>query len=310
MLANDNIIRKRHIGIISKIIFDKRRANISILRILSGKSNAVYKCVIDNKCYIIKSGHINKKLMLSFEKKLLLREKNALDLMHKQGIKVPKIIGYYPFGTVIKKEFSIIEYIENDKIDDKSKIDFYQLYDVYNDIHDIHGDNFGYIGGKQYDKWYDFICSLSYELLDLASKYNMLNNCVIAGLRKEICNNKELFDRILQPCFVQNDFGVKNILFEEKSGQYEFKALIDFEHSLYGDPDFELARMEMTDKYCFNKIKEFVNYEVDDDRVARFRIYSLLCILISMHIMKVKNNVPIKYKILKNKFIELYINES
>lgn len=318
MLKNDNLLCRKEVKIILKDFYDNREKLKHKKRLAGGKNNATYHVISSSsqKGILIRSAHIDKTNLLSFEKNMMSQEKTTLSMLDTAGIPVPKLLKYVPFGEVIKKEYAIYEYIENDRpiFEKVSKneyippnVDFESLNLLVDKVHEIKGSGFGYVSKPLYSSWYSFIVDLSNELLDIAERHSFFADKIyIEELRKEIADSKEIFEEIKEPIFLRNDIGLKNYLFKQVGDEYRCIYLIDVELSMFGDIDFEFSRAKLTDKFCYDKIMTEHKQNLTPNRIKRLRIYSLLNYLISMHIMKVKYYIPQYFNTLKKQFIEIF----
>lgn len=137
---------------------------------------------------------------------MMSQEKTTLSMLGAAGIPVPKLLKYVPFGEVIKKEYTIYEYIESDRpiFEKVSKneyippnINFESLNLLIDKVHEIKGSGFGYVSKPLYSSWYSYIVDLSNELLDIAEQHSFfVDNIYIEELRREIADSKEIFEEI------------------------------------------------------------------------------------------------------------------
>jgi aminoglycoside phosphotransferase (APT) family kinase protein len=322
MLKCDNLLSKRQINKILKDFYNKPDKLISKTRLTGGKSNAAYKVVSSSNLngILIRSAHVDKTALLSFEKNMMAREQATAETLAANGVPVPKVLKYCPYGSVIKREYAIYEFIPSDEPKwekDQSggyvppNLDFDAVNDAVNRMHAICGNGFGYLSMPLFKTWYEFILSLGGELLGLAETHHFFEDKQYTeGLRAYIQSGKEIFDEIKEPFFVHNDIGQKNMLFKNINGKFVLHTVIDIERSMFGDTDWEFSRAKLTDENCYSHIMNDQKQNLPVNRIKRLRIYSLLNLLISMHTMKVKHRAPDYFKELRERYIDIFKRES
>jgi len=312
MLRYDNYILKFQAKTIVKDFFGKNTELISFKRLSGGKSAKTYHIIssADVNGILIRVAHVHKKALLNYEKIMMSGEQATAELLLSQGISVPKVLKYCPYGSIIKREYAIYEFVQSHKPTDWNKIDCASLMPIIDAFHKIEGKAFGFCCHAVYGTWHEFLSDYSEELFTLAKKHRLFKDTgYIEDLRSEIKNSKEIFNEIKTPYFVHNDIGRKNFLYEKDDEKYVYKTLIDLERSMFGDIDFDLGRAKLTDSTLYQYIVDHTKDEsMSLNRKKRLRIYSLLQYLKHMYLLCGQYWLPFRFKKIQKLYIQCFNN--
>lgn len=219
--------------------------NITLLG--DGEFNAVYEITADRN-YVLKISPDANTQVLTYEKGIMKAELYWYDILRNNtSIKVPEIY-YSDFShEQINADWFIMEKLEGKP---KNRFEFTPeekdeasgaLAKMSAEIHNIKGNQFGYIQNKMYGNWYFAL---------RAAAENLAEDCRRKGKSSRrgkrfinyIDRHRNIFEKA--PCTMVNyDIWDANIICLRRNGSIEY-AWIDPERSFWGDPMFDFCCLD------------------------------------------------------------------
>jgi aminoglycoside phosphotransferase (APT) family kinase protein len=286
-------------------------------RITNGESNEIYDVTLSNHEQIIikiarPRKHLNKELLNDFTKEQWVSEQCLI-----QNLPVAKVHFLKTYKDR-KEVFSVCiqEKLEGDALNDllvdeaihkpdlgKVAIELGGLSSI---IHTIHTTGFGDIDGYgdgEYDTWAEFILEPYRQrdrLYEVADKLRLGRDAVDSAF-DILQEHTYLYDTV-EPKLLYGDFNPRNVLVKN----LQITGLIDFEHSLSGDPIYDLSRWDYF--YVFHEfdtsllIDQYRNKDIfGGSFLTKFHLYKLRFGLDILEYFDRKEN-PLGLQVAKNNF--------
>lgn len=183
------------------------------------------------------------------------RENRAYQLMKENGIPVPEYVLCDVSKSISKYDYMITKIISGHNIEHSwnslSKSQRYSLShqagQLLKKIHTIKNNFFGDLVTNspmsQSSQWSEYLkCKLTFHLNE-ASEYKLFDAVLLKNIWSIFDFFVPIIDDQLRPSFVHVDFHFGNMLFEKDL----IKSILDFEWSFWGDPLYDLCRVEDLD---------------------------------------------------------------
>ncbi len=282
--------------LVNKNFSDKVKVQ-SITEYSEGFFNAVY-CVEFVETFegykevVLKTGIEQDRYVLTYEKDIMRTETEVYNKLSECGVPIPKIL-YTDFSRkLVKCDYFFMEKLEgatwekteNLLTDENRKKLHYELGRYTAMIHNLEGDYFGYIKNDksyQFSTWKEAFKSFIDNIIEDGVKGGVDLPC------DEIYSKIEPFfyalDDVKKPSLVNYDMWSKNIILNNKDGEYVIAGIIDHERAFYGDP---IAEFISTQTICGNledatKFKEGYSevngtfFEMNKNEQIRFMLYNV-----------------------------------
>jgi aminoglycoside phosphotransferase (APT) family kinase protein len=252
-----------------------------------------------NNGLVLRVAPINKHLLLEFEQDMMSTEPLFGELLHKNGIPTSKVLKYAPKGSVIDREYIIMEYIESVPISSIGKFGAKSIYkeagSLTAKIHLIKNDKFGWVRGHNnllFDTWCEFIRYFANELTEKAKTYDLLRPDDIVKFNLTIDSAKNILNEIKEPRVVHADLWQGNVLVDKKN--YKIMAIIDLDRTIFGDRFWDLSSPWIINKAFLAGYGEALPN--DNNHKIRARIYRLIATLLGAYVWKAQYDNPKMFK--------------
>ena len=210
----------------------------------------------DGRRYVLRSGPVNRQLLLPFELRLFLSETAVYKLCHERGIPVPNVVELVlpddrADSSIDCRGYMITEYIDSLPMtselispDEKSALRR-ELGEITARFNSIEGTRFGRVcdvsgtadGG--YTRWSDWLESEFSEVCNAIRPYEVFSERELDGFMRLPEKYRGLLDEVTTPRLVHADLWEGNVLVTPD--RKHIAAIIDADRALFGDVGFELA---------------------------------------------------------------------
>ena len=210
----------------------------------------------DGLRYVLRSGPVNRQLLLPFELRLFLSETAVYKLCHERGIPVPNVVELVlpddrADSSIDCRGYMITEYIDSLPMtselispDEKSALRR-ELGEITARFNSIEGTRFGRVcdvsgtadGG--YTRWSDWLESEFSEVCNAIRPYEVFSERELDGFMRLPEKYRGLLDEVTTPRLVHADLWEGNVLVTPD--KKHIAAIIDADRALFGDVGFELA---------------------------------------------------------------------
>ena len=215
----------------------------------------------DGRRYVLRSGPVNRQLLLPFELRLFLSETAVYRLCHERGIPVPVVtVSVLPDdraddNSLDCRGYMITEYIDSLPMtselispDEKSVLRR-ELGEITARFNSIEGARFGRVcdvlgasgagGGSGFARWSDWLESEFSEVCNAIRPYEVFSETELDCVLNLPEKYRGLLDEVTTPRLVHADLWEGNVLVTPD--KKHIAAIIDADRALFGDVGFELA---------------------------------------------------------------------
>ena len=224
--------------------------------------------------------------LFSYERHLMLAEKWASELCDKQEIPVPKVIAVDDSLELIDRPFMLSAYIPakslpkiNVPIEKKAEC-YVEAGHAIRRMHDITGRKFGRLAlqvkADGFNTWSEAILYEIEEWKKAAVPVHLLPDNMYTEIDSLFRVHIKLLNKIVIPHLVHGDLWSGNILANVEDGICRFRALIDADHSLFGDPEFDFSGGMVNEAFAEGYGRRLKSYKEDEESFIRRKLYLLL----------------------------------
>lgn len=215
----------------------------------------------DGRRYVLRSGPVNRQLLLPFELRLFLSETAVYKLCHERGIPVPNVVELVlpddraDDNSLDCRGYMITEYIDSLPMtselispDEKSALRR-ELGEITARFNSIEGARFGRVcdvlgtsdagGGSGFARWSDWLESEFAAACDAIRPYKVFSERELDGFMRLPEKYRGLLDEVMTPRLIHADLWEGNVLVTPD--KKHIAAIIDADRALFGDVGFELA---------------------------------------------------------------------
>ncbi len=223
--------------------------------------------------------------LFSYEKYLMSAEKQASMLCAANGVPVPKILFVDESMMLIDRAYMLSEYIpavslnQMDIPNTAKEACYEEAGRAIRRLHNIKGARFGRLAhlvhGKGFDKWSE---ALLYEVevwKEVAKPAALFPERVFTAIDSIFQAHTALLDQITIPHLVHGDLWSGNLLASMEAGVCRFRAIIDMDHALWGDSEYDFSGKMLNDAFARGYGSRLLEYEEDADSFVRRKLYLL-----------------------------------
>lgn len=224
-------------------------------RLSGGLFNATWRVSLsDGEKYILRVAPEQEHLF-SYETHLMMAEQWAYSLCRAQEIPVPDVLLVDASGRYLKRPYMITRCINGMSLHQIPLSKELQT-DCYRDagqmvrkMHSIQGKRFGRLAQQLkeggFNTWSEAIFFELETWKRTAQPLNLIPNDEITAISHIFKEYSSVLDEIKFPCLVHGDLWNGNILASIDGGKCKFQALIDADHALFGDPEWDFSGEQM-----------------------------------------------------------------
>ncbi len=175
----------------------------------------------------------------------------AADECLQNKVLAPKVLTVDTSRSVIDTTYMLMEFIDGQPINSYALIEedrincYFQAGQAMNVMHHIKGDQFGrpfqVKRHNGFTTWSEALLFEVRDLLDYAETTKLYTSINRNEIESVFQANRRLLDEITQPFLVHGDLWSGNILVNRPSDAYKFCGYIDFDQSLFGDPQYDFS---------------------------------------------------------------------
>lgn len=259
--------------------------NTSRLLILSDGSRVVLRISPDSE------------RLFSYERYLMPAGKLAGELCERAGVPLPKIIVVDDSLELIERTYMLSLYIPaqslhkiNLPVDEKAEC-YKKAGQAIRLMHSVTGLKFGrlafQIAKGGFDTWGDAVLYEVEEWKNVSGPVNLLSGDMFKKIDSVFMSHIELLNRITVPHLIHGDLWPGNILARVDNGICHFQALIDLDHAIFGDPEFDFSGGMMNDAFAEGYGRPLKG---DKSSFIRRRLYLLLYCMRQCYVFKYLHN--------------------
>lgn len=267
---------------------------ISCYPLSGGLFNTTYLLVLSDAGKAVLRIAPNKALLFQYEQYLMQAEKMAYDLCHQQLLPVPNVIYVDDSMQLIDRTFMLTEYINGSslhqiKLSEEEKSSCYrEAGRTIKGIHSISGSRFGrlayLITGKGFKTWGEAIIYEVEEWKRTTYPLHLLSERAVAEIDEVFIKFLPVLNEIIVPYLAHGDLWIGNILADTESGRCSFKAVIDADHAIFGDPEFDFPNGRQINKAFAEGYGKALNQ--NRNSYIRRKLYLLLVSMRQCYVFK------------------------
>lgn len=227
--------------------------NIRITPVPSGKFNSTFFVDCDSRSYVIRIAPEDSVPQLFYEKNMMLREPDIHTLLSKStSIPIPRVIALDTDRDIVDSTAIILERLPGipmSRLPADANHDgiLARVGEYLAETHAIRGDFYGYPSEKTMppcSNWQTAFFIMWHLLLVDLDSTELYTDSEINALKKAPDLYRNCFLHNPPPCLLHMDVWQQNILVHPV--RHTLTGLIDWDRSLFGDPEIELAVLD----YC------------------------------------------------------------
>lgn len=279
----DDAIPHQILAAIVELHFPSERL-VEAYKLSGGFFNTSYQLTLSHSEKVILRIAPDAQYLLPYEHFLMQAEKWAYAICSQNGLPVPSVIAVGEGLMPCKRTYMLTRCIPGMSLH-KISIPSEEKKDCYRDagrfmhrMHSIRGERFGRLamqlnhGG--FDTWGEAIMNEVTEWKQFVIPLQLLPAEIFDAIDTVFSGQLPLLNRITVPHLVHGDLWSGNILANIEDGVCRFKAFIDADHAIFGDPDFDFSGGRMINA----SFEEGYGKPLDDneDAFIRRRLYLLL----------------------------------
>lgn len=272
-----------------KVIIQKQFGSLSLLsvkRLSGGIYNSSYLLSMANhQKYVLRiSPKLNR--MFSYDKHLMSAEARATKLCSLQGIPVPQIVVVDESLEIVDRPYMLSLYIparslHQIKIPEPEKANCYaDAGRAIRMMHSITGSCFGrlahQIDQNGFATWGEAILYELQESKRIAESVNLFPQAIISKIEELFISYVDVLNQINIPYLAHGDLWSGNILASYDNGKCHFKAVIDMDHAIWGDPEFDFSGGMMNNAFANGYGMQLEGYHEKPNSFIRRKLYLLL----------------------------------
>ena len=210
---------------------------------------------------------------------------NAADLLHKHEIPTPEVLVVDDSMELIDRPYMLSTYIPANALNGidlpmESKVTCYEEAGrVVSGLHKITGQRFGRLALMTYEEgfstWGEAVMFEIQEWKKQAFPAKILPRDYYSKIDYVFQSHMPLLNKIEVPHLTHGDLWSGNILAEVDRGICHFKAIIDLDQALWGDPEYDFSGGMMNDSFAKGYGRNLSNYGEDRNSYVRRKLYLL-----------------------------------
>lgn len=248
-----------------------------------GMINTSYRIRLsDGGQWVLRIGPPDKSILLPYERRLPSAENLFYELCRTHGIPVPRVAAFREEMPPLR-DYMFTEHLParalcaEGRTDEERALLRERAGALAAKMHAVTGTKFGRLtkiaNGGGYSRWSDALLAECAEWEDCAVPAGIFTAEEAARARKVFQRFAALLDEITKPHLVHADLWDGNVLVRD-DGQEPLLSLIDGDHALFGDPNFEFASGWMM---CENFLRGYgATPPADPPNETRKKLYMLL----------------------------------
>jgi aminoglycoside phosphotransferase (APT) family kinase protein len=287
---------------------------IDISRISRGRFNDAFFVTGKEVEWVIRIAPPRDSVFTFYERDMMRQEPgiHAL-LLANTSVPVPKVIAYDDSLAHIDRDFIILKRLPgNPMVDvpiDENTV-YRQVGAYLAQTHALTAETYGYIGDHRpmepQSSWVDAFHFMWNRLIDGIVEVGQYSESEHTEIRRLLDQHIQLFDRNVPSSLLHMDCAADNILVD---GDSKVTGLIDWERSLYGDPEIEFA---LLDSWGVSTPAFWEGYGKQPDRSAEAQIRQAFYLLYNTQkhiiIQQGRNNNPEGARTIKAQVFEIVAN--
>lgn len=259
-----------------------------------GVFNKSYLLILQNGLKVVLRIAPAQEYLVGYERNLMYAERLAYELCHEYDVPCPNVYFIDDSFQIINRVYMLSEYIPSVSLQNIS-IPMDILFQCYRDagkairkMHSIKGTRFGRLaiqvenGG--FNTWGEALLHEVNIWLKVFTNSKLMPNRVIDAIRNVFENHMIILNKVMLPCLAHGDLWIGNILTDFQNEHYHFRAIIDADHVIFGDPEIDFFSGKMLN----NAFAQGYGKDIDDswDAFIRRRLYTLLFTMRQCYIYK------------------------
>lgn len=286
MVITKNKQTEKTIQLMAKAAFPDSEVT-SIKELTEGMCNVTYQVGLGNgRESILKIAAKGEAGRISNEVNLMEAEVRAMELVKKSGlVKVADIYYYDCSKTICDSDYFFMEKLEGDNLfltkENLSRKEIaqinYEIGQIARKLTDIKNQQFGFLGDKQrYNSLYDFVHRMLSNLIEDATKAEIVLGINTDKLLEKLAHDKSYFDEVTKPTLVHWDMWEGNIFVKEG----HVAGIIDWERAMWGEPYMDDRFRRHTRGADF--LRGYGQIEFSSSEITRIIWYDILLYLTMM----------------------------
>lgn len=224
--------------------------------VLTGKFNQTFTIWLkDNRKIILRIAPCDKEGFLFYEKRMMKQEPAIHKVvLEKTNIPVPGIFVFDDSRKHIDRDYLIMEHMEGQSLSeavmvhDKQNSVMNQTGRYLQELHEkCTADRYGYLGNhncmEPADNWCNAFETMWNKLIEDIGSCGVYTKDEEIKARQALYRNIAFFERDMPASLLHMDIWSQNILVDENG---IVTAIVDWDRSLWGDPEIEFAVLEYT----------------------------------------------------------------
>lgn len=235
----------------------RQRLNTQVLAIepiATGLFNSSFSALLPDREVVVRVAPPADSIFCFYERQMMRQEpKLHRILLEKTNIPVPRILAYDFTGSLLPRDVIIMEKLPgrpmsecNLSTTERDGV-LCQVGTYLRQAHAITESKYGYIGAHRpmlpYDKWDNAFAVMWHKLLGDIYRIGAYNTTEVARLSNLLKSHRRHFQHNPRSCLLHMDVWDQNVLIDDLG---RITGLIDWDRSLYGDPEIEFAVLD----YC------------------------------------------------------------
>lgn len=189
--------------------------------------------------------------MFNYEKTMMQSEPVVYDIMHDNGLPVPDVIAMDATGTVISRQYILLDYLDTTPMNDPSvpddvKSQLQQQLGAYlKQMHNITHEKFGRVqadGTVDGDtSWRIVFEKLFAEAVQRCREHDLIEDEILIQAEKALIKHASLLDDPeVRPALIHGDLWDANVLLtSDDDNQWQIEAIIDVDRAMFADAEFD-----------------------------------------------------------------------
>lgn len=252
--------------------------------------------------YVLRTGPVNRHLLLPFEENLMKGEAKVYDLLKEHNIPCSTVVSCDTSKTVLDRDYMVVEYIESfplcqlDEQNDQLEKLQEETGRYTKQIHHISGAGFGRISnavtGKIFPSWDSYFEDELTSWKKRVQTYQLYAPDELNWIEKAYEKTLPYLQKITQPKLVHADLWSGNVLVKKDDQNLSVAAIIDADRAIWGDPDYDLASGWIISPAFLRGYGPIPN---EPSREVRKNFYLMMYRLIDSYVWQIQYHTPENY---------------